>query len=78
MNLHIAMPLQAAVHPTPSDDNGRFAVGDRVDHVDGGMLGFIRCGSVTAGGTEVYWVELLEENERPLRVMRGDFLRPAE
>jgi len=81
-SIHISLlrPVEATNQSEPSHDNNnwQFAIGDIVDHVLGGMRGRVRSMGETTAGRQVFAVELIEEDDRQLRIMRGDFLKLAE
>ena len=54
-----------------------YRIGECVDHVLGGMLGWVRCMGETTAGRQVFAVVLMDEDDRPLRIMRSDFLVPV-
>lgn len=66
------------MRPTEGEGLYRFAVGECVDHVMGGMLAVVQCRSMTAAGIDVYG--LVEHDGRPgnLRVMRGPYMDRVE
>lgn len=54
-----------------------FAIGDCVDHVLGGMLGWIRCGGGGEDRPAVFAVEQFAKVERPLRIVLSEYLVPV-
>ena len=73
MNAHISITTDASATDLPF----RFEIGSVVDHISGNMRAVVLGRGRTSGGTEVYAVELTEEDDRPIRVMRGPYLKAS-
>ena len=73
MNAHVSITTGASDTDLPF----RFEIGSVVDHISGNMTAVVLCRGRTSGGTEVYAVELTEEDDRPIRVLRGPYLQAS-